>query len=275
MTSTAPHHPVDARSVDGPGARLDADHAELFEASPDLHGFGGLHGGFELALLTTAMQRQTPPGMTLRSATAHLHRPVRSTVRRRTTAVHAGRSLVNHAGSLDVDDQHPAVTASAVFAAARRGGPTIDAPTPPAVLPPERCEPFAVPTELLPLAQHLEIRPTDGNRPFAGGPVPELTAWIRLLGDDRPPDAHRLVVLLDALAPSYAAVLDVPALVPTVELTVHPGPGIALARSPWVLLRARSRFGGLDGWISEHLDAWSTDGIHLGSATQLRLLKAG
>jgi hypothetical protein len=117
----------------------------------------------------------------------------------------------------------------------------------------------------------MEIRPVGHNRPYAGCPEPELTAWIRLTEDDEPPDAYRLLLLMDALAPSYAAVLTDLQLIPTVELTVRPGQGLQHASSPWILLQARTRWANPDGWMDEQIDAWDPDGIHLGSAHQLRI----
>lgn len=137
-----------------------------------------------------------------------------------------------------------------------------------------RCEERPRSAAFVPFARHTQIRPASGERPFAGGSTPELLAWIRLVGDDEPPDAHRLIVLLDALAPSYAAVLDTPAPIPTIELTVRPGDGLAGNTSPWVLVRATT-VATAGGWIDERLDGWATDGTHLGSAQQLRLLVAG
>ena len=104
------------------------------------------------------------------------------------------------------------------------------------------------------------------------GPTAELTAWIRLVVDDEPPDEARLVVLLDSLAPSYAAVLSTLAPIPTIELTVRPTAALASAASPWVLVRARTNVAGESGWIDETLDAWGPDGVHLAHGSQLRLL---
>lgn len=124
-------------------------------------------------------------------------------------------------------------------------------------------------------ARYTEIRPVGPNRPFAGGVEPELTAWIRLVDDDRPPDAHRFVLLMDALAPSYAAILTTPTLIPTVELTVRPAAMLAAASSPWLLLHARTHMASATGWVDEQIDAWGPDGTHLGSAHQLRLVVGG
>jgi hypothetical protein len=119
----------------------------------------------------------------------------------------------------------------------------------------------------------MEIRPVGPNRPYTGGAEPELTAWIRLLEDDEPPDVHRLILLMDGLAPSYAAVLTELVPLPTVEFTVGPAAGLKRAASPWVLLRARTHQAGADGWVDEGIDAWGPDGDHLGSARQVRLVR--
>jgi hypothetical protein len=42
-----------------------------------------------------------------------------------------------------------------------------------------------------------------------------------------------------------------------------------------VLLHARTRAASGDGWIDEEIHAWGPDGTHLGSAQQLRLIRAG
>ena len=78
---------------------------------------------------------------------------------------------------------------------------------------------------------------------------------------------------MDALPPSYAAILSALAPIPTVELTVRPGQSLARASSPWVLLHARTRAASADGWIDEEIHAWGPDGAHLGSAQQLRLMR--
>jgi hypothetical protein len=79
---------------------------------------------------------------------------------------------------------------------------------------------------------------------------------------------------MDALAPSYAAILSALAPIPTVELTVRPSENLPRASSPWVLLQARTRAASADGWIDEEIQAWGPDGAHLGSAQQLRLIRA-
>jgi hypothetical protein len=82
---------------------------------------------------------------------------------------------------------------------------------------------FTIPPEIVPFGQHVKVRPVGQARPFTGGPTAELVAWIRLLADDQPPDELRMITLVDALAPSYAAVMTAPGPVPTTEITVRPG----------------------------------------------------
>jgi hypothetical protein len=163
--------------------------------------------------------------------------------------------------------------ASAIFGAERSASfspVTLAAPPAP---PASDCELFIVPPDFVPIATYMEIRPVGSNRPYAGGSEPELTAWIRLAEDDEPPDVYRFLLLMDALAPSYAAVLTDLQLIPTVELTVHTGPGLQQATSPWILMQARTRWADASGWMDEQIDAWDPDGIHLGSAHQLRVAR--
>ncbi|MEW2621358.1 thioesterase family protein [Streptomyces sp. NPDC048106] len=255
-----------------PGALLRKPVSGWLPAQAHLRGFGGFHGGLALALLTSAM-REHAPGLELQSVTGRFDRPVDPGFGVDSSLVRAGRTLTVVRAAAQ-GEKGTAIEASAVFA--RRGEDAWQAvtPPPPAAPRPEECEVFAIPPEFVPIATSMEIRPVGPARPYAGGPVPELIAWVRLVEDDEAPDVLRLVLLMDALAPSYAAVLSTLAVVPTVELTVRPGPGLAGASSRWILLRATTRAAGPDGWVDEQIDAWGADGTHLGSAHQLRVVRA-
>ncbi len=257
-----------------PGAYLKAAASGgVLSPFADLWGFGGLHGGLSLALMAGAMAEHAPC-RTPQSATARFHRSITEPFLLETALGRTGRLLstatarVSSGRGLNAD-------ATAVFSAAGRGGGLPEAPPAPAAPPPGDCEIFTVLPEFVPVTTHLEIRPVGPGRPYAGGTEPVLTAWIRMTEDDAPPDAFRLMFLADALAPSYAAVLTEPVAVPTVELTVRPGPGLARASSPWILLRAVTHAATPDGWIDERLDAWGPDGVHLGSAHQVRVVRTG
>jgi hypothetical protein len=144
----------------------------------------------------------------------------------------------------------------------------------PAAPPPADCPIFTVPPEFVPFATRTEIRPVGSVRPFSGAASPELLAWLRLVDDDVPPDALRMLVLMDALAPSYGAVLSSPTPIPTVSFTLTPTPALARASSPWILLRAWTEAASSEAWLHERLDAWGPDGEHLASAEQLRFVAA-
>jgi hypothetical protein len=237
-----------------------------------LKGFGGLHGGLALALVTAAM-REHAPGRELISVTGRFNRTIDTHFRIDTALTHAGRSSSTVSGRIE-SERGLLLDSWAVFAAesGEVSWPAVESPIP-EVPEPEECEVFAIPKEFVPIAASMEIRPVGSARPYAGGKEAELVAWVRLLEDDIPPDVLRFIFLMDALAPSYSAVLTTLAFVPTVEITVRPS--AASASSPWILLRATTRHAGPSGWSSEWIDAWGQDGAHLGSAQQLRMVRGG
>jgi hypothetical protein len=255
-----------------PGALLRAASFDgLIEVGRDLRGFGGVHGGLGLALLTTAMQRQVT-GALLRRVTARYLRPLGDIFGIEVSVERAGRvmtALAAHA----VTDKGINIDATAIFAPPSQAPLPSVIPPAPAVPPPEECETFTLPAELVAISTSMQVRPADTNRPFAGGGKPALTAWIRLLEDNEPPDVHRLILLMDGLAPSYSAILQEPLPIPTVEFSVGPAAGLDHATSPWVLLRATTHQAGPDGWVHENIDAWGPDGTHLGTGRQLRLAR--
>jgi hypothetical protein len=239
--------------------------------APQLHGFGGLHGGLLLARMVTLASAEAP-GWRPRAVTGHFHRPAMERLALGVEVTRRGRMLT----SLTVQAiGGRGLTADAVvLLAADRGAanPIVISPPAPDVPSPEVLERFEVPREFVPIADQTEIRPIGPNRPFAGGNQPELLAWIRIVGDDAAPDIPRLTFLLDALAPAHSAVLRDPAAMPTVQLAANFGSEPAATDSAWVLLRATSTAADAAGWLQEDLDAWSSSGIHLASARQIRML---
>ncbi|WP_198653663.1 thioesterase family protein [Actinocorallia populi] len=244
-----------------PGAFLDAPAGGLIEADRGLWGSDGLHGGLSLALMAGAMSAHLP-GRALESATIRFHRPITEAFRLETELDGFGRTLPT-ATARAFTGLGPCADATAVFASAHTGGHRVVTRPAPAVPGPERCERLVVPPETMPVASHLDIRPAGPALPRSGGTAPVRTAWIRLTEDDTPPDFRRLVFLLDVPAPSR----------PTVQLTAHPGLGLSRASSPWVLVRAATRPAAGDGWTDERVDAWGPDGLHLGSARRLRVVR--
>lgn len=239
------------------------------DAPPALWGFGGLHGGLALAAIVARIQATEPAG-SVRSISGQFLRPIRGASVIEVTPGGEGASLSSYSTRVQAEEQTVA-TATVLFGVARRHVVHAIAPAAPPVPSWEACEVLRVPRELVPVAAQTEIRPVGMGRPFAGGSEPELTAWIRLAGDDTPPDVLRLIFLLDALAPSYSAILRSPQPIPTVEMSAHLTQ--QQASSPWILLSARTDGLTTDGWITEHLDAWDMRGQHLAHARQLRVIQ--
>lgn len=240
-----------------------------FDVPVDLWGFGGLHGELAVAMLVAEMGGHADVS-TLRHVSAVFHHGVRDRIGLVAAPVRTGSGIVTSSGSIS-GPRGPLVTATAVFGPAREAAQVALPVVPPGVGQPMDWDRFEVPREFVPFAAHTEIRPVGSALPFLGAAEPELVAWIRLVEDDDPPDVLRFLILVDALAPSYAAVLTDVTPIPTIELSARPGDGLAVAESPWVLVRARTTatFGG--GWLDEQLDVWGVDGVHLGSSRQLRL----
>lgn len=264
MTVTPPLGPAHALRGGGEGP---------VHALPGLRGFGGLHGGLAVAM---AVQRsRSTQGATgpVKGVTARFHRPVEGTVSIAAETTRRGRSV--QAVRFEVRGERGICIDGSLAVGHEPDGAAWPAVAPPMpdVPPPAACPVFAVPPEFVPIAAFTEVRPVGPHRPYVGGPVPELTAWVRMTEDDRPPDTARLVFLLDALAPSYAAILDTMVLVPTVEMVVRPSADAPSGGSPWVLLHARTTRATAGGWCDEHIDAWSEDGAHLGGAEQLRVVR--
>ncbi|MFT4099560.1 MAG: thioesterase family protein [Burkholderiaceae bacterium] len=256
-----------ARALDAaaPGAFISLDRSWW--------GFGGVHGGLALGLLTAAM-RARAQGRVLRQVSGHFRRALREPFELDVPEQGAGR-MVSWLDARAIESGRLAISATAVFADPGERNDHALAPRMPAAPPPMACPVFTVPEAFAPFSRHTEIRPVGSAKPFGGGAEPELMAWLRLIDDDRPPDEARLVLLMDALAPSYAAVLDTPVAMPTLSLSVMPGWGLAAAASPWLLLRASTDACGRDGWLRERLDAWAPDGTYLGSGEQLRVVMDG
>ena len=252
------------------------------EIPSTLWGFGGLHGGLALALLTHDM---TDPesGQQLRAATGRFHRPVREKVGSVTRTDATTRSTTSRSAYLFAPDapDSPLVSATALFGAPVRSthlhgsGPVPTTHRAHAEMPsvPSWTDAslFTPPPSLVPVSAHYELRVTGSNRPFAGGTEPRLTAWARLTDDERTPDPLRLLFLADALAPSYAAVLSAPHAIPTVELNAAITGAAAV--SPWVLVDAVTESASPGGWVTETISVWGEDRALLATVTQLRVIR--
>lgn len=253
-----------------PGQWLERPPQSAVEAPNHLWGFGALHGGLVLAALTRSSERETNDHGRLRSVTGRFHNAITGPFI--TTPVSRQRPGRFTIDAVERESGMLLASASLVTGRSRAASLTVVAPRCGSVPPPEDCEPYAIPVEFVPISAFMEIRPIGPNRPYAGCDEAELLAWLRLTEDDRAPDLHRMILLLDALAPSYSAVLTSPRPVPTIELTVRPAAGLDEAASPWILLHAQTLMASSDGWLYERINAWDRNGDHLASADQLRVI---
>ncbi|MGO2140013.1 MAG: thioesterase family protein [Leucobacter sp.] len=261
---------------------LTAPPFETREAPRELWGFGGLHGGLTVGAMVAAM-RETGASGSLRSVSGRLHRAVREPFVIDVTADAATRSTASLSAKLRPARAEgpqgpgssfpaaPLASATALFGSDAPAASPVLRPAAPAVPPWHEGGLFNPPPSFVPVAEFYELRVTGTNRPFAGGTDPGLTAWVRLTADDLPPDDLRLLFLVDALAPSYAAILSAPQPIPTVELSVHFTGERAV--SPWVLIEARTPIATAGGWITETINVWGEDLTHLAEARQLRLVR--
>jgi len=231
--------------------------------------WAGAQGGAVIGHALDAMADLAGPGVAARSITAHLLRPVQAPLSLAPQVLRRGARATAAAVSGTAGGRS-ALHALATFGA-DRDGPSVAGPPPPPVARPEDCPVFELPAELVPFGAQIEVRPTTDARPMAGGPDPELEAWLRLR-DDRPLDPAALCILLDALPPGLSATATEPAPVPTVDFTAHFSPGVGTAPGRgWVLAHLRTVDAGA-GWSVDDSTLWSPDGRRLAVARQARIV---
>jgi acyl-CoA thioesterase len=254
--------------------RLLDGHAVSPERLRTVYGFGGLHGGILSAMMLSHMRRAVDASFRPVELTTQFIAPTRDLPRVEVRVLRQGRRNAQVTATATAPDGSIVATAAAVFTA-RTDAPIthrLSPEPPPGVTPIESASPIVIDPQFMPLATAFEIRPATPILPYTGADDAQLCAWIRLTGPSPDPQS-RLLILADALAPSYAATLNVLAPIPTVRMTVHFTPTMRRVDSEWVLLRARTRHADDDGWLSESLDLWTPDGVHLASSTQLRIVR--
>jgi hypothetical protein len=230
-------------------------------------GFGGLHGGLALSLVASSMRRNVPEH-SLRSITGQFHRPIRDTFAIESRVVRSGRNA-GAVSATGTGSDGVCVTATAIFGSDQEPGAPVYAPGAPDVPGPESLPPLKGLDDKVPVLSQVELRPVGEVRPYVGASEPTMSAWLRIKGRDAPVDPYSVIFFLDALPPSYTAVLTQPRPAPTLEFSAHVTSSVPT--SPWVLVRSRTVRASEGGWLTESIDAWDPEGAHLGSAQQLRL----
>ncbi|WP_067538742.1 thioesterase family protein [Nocardia crassostreae] len=136
------------------------------------------------------------------------------------------------------------------------------------VAPPEDCDLFALPPEIVPVGAHFEIRPAAGPLPLSGSDRAWMCAWIALV-PELVTDAASLAVLADALPPTIFPTLTVPLAVPTVAMSLYAHTDLAVAPAQPVLVTASNVSTG-GGWSVDDVDIRDRAGRLLVQARQTR-----
>jgi hypothetical protein len=245
------------------------------EILPDWNGPAAPNGGILAATMLTAAEAElglgAPPPRTV--AAHYLEAPVigpaqlQVEVLRRGKRVSACEVRLAQGGRL-------ACSATFVFSAPRAQAATLGrAPID------ELPDPAGVPEFDLgrlpgapPLFRAVTLRPTLGAPPFTGAMAALTGGWMALRDDDAPLDPARLCALADLWWPAAFAVLDQPAAVPTIQLTVYLR-SVARAVSPPVFARFETRVIA-EAHLEETGELWSSGGELLVESRQLALLPA-
>lgn len=149
--------------------------------------------------------------------------------------------------------------------------PEFDDDPMPDVKMPEDCPEPPIPDEMVPdFSRNFEYRPASDFAPFSGAERARGAAWIRFV-DERPIDALQMPTIADALFPAVFAKLDAPAVVPTIDLTVHFR--TTLPRDyDWLLARMETKRVA-EGFFEEDGEMWARDGTLIAQSRQLALLR--
>lgn len=226
----------------------------------------GPYGGYVSAFLTRALIAAVDdPARAPRSLTVHfLAAPAAGPVEIAATVERAGRSLTFTSLRLEQDGR-PMALALGSAAVWRDGEPDWLELAMPGVAAPEDCPPLGGPP-LPPFTGNFEIR-------WAGGVqgVARNVTWVRPR-PAMPLDHLAITALSDTMIPAAFSRLGHPAIVPTLDLTIHfraPLP----AAGEWVLAAFRSGRSAGGAW-EEDGELWSRDGVLLAQSRQLAMMRA-
>jgi acyl-CoA thioesterase len=229
-------------------------------------GVGGPYGGRIMALLVRALAAAVDDEeRPLRSLSVHFvdaaePGPVEVTA----TVERVGRSSTT--ASLRMEQRgRPVALALAGCATWRAGEPEwLDAEMP-AAPPPEQCDPVERRGDMPPFLDMLDVRFV------AAGPGARNLAWVRP-GAAGEWDMESLVLVSDTWMPAAFARLGHPAVVPTVDLTVHVRAPLPAGEDH--LLAAFSSRAAAGGAWEEDGELWTRDGTLVAQSRQLALIRA-
>ncbi|HZJ26843.1 MAG TPA: thioesterase family protein [Acidimicrobiia bacterium] len=228
----------------------------------------GPNGGYLAAVILRALAATVDdPQRSPRSLTVHYASPpTEGTVRLITTRERVGRSLTTVTCRTEQDGRLVAL-AVAAFSAPRPGPEFCDVVMP-QVPGPEAFVPRPLPAEAPPIARRWDTRWAIGRPPVPG--APGTGGWIRL-PEVRSVDALVAAAMTDGWIPPMLGRIQEPAIVPTVDLTIHfrselPHPGLAPDAYVLAVFRTRAAAG---GFLEEDGEIWAPDGTLLAQSRQL------
>ena len=233
-----------------------------------------VNGGFQLALLTRAMDRITPFPDPIVVSGFFLRPGLPGPAEVRTELIRAGRTTAFTQASLWAGGTGGAggketLRATAAFSdLAAAEGPEFAGGAAPELPPPDECvilEPARA--RGISIAERFDYRYTETPGWLRGDPSgnPSAEFYMRFR-DGREPDLLSLPLFVDAASP---ALMEVGVQrVTTIELTVHlrarPAPG-------WLRCRSATRFL-TDGYHEEDFEAWDSTGTLVAQSRQLAIV---
>ena len=230
----------------------------------------GPNGGYLASLILHGLSQVVEPERTLRSITVHYQaRPSEGEVEIHVTLERSARSMTFVSGRL-LQEGKLLATAQAAFSARREPAETFSRIPMPEVPLPEDIPELPIPEGMMPpFAAHFDYRWALGSFPYSGADEALTGGWLRAKGG-RPLDALIIPTFADGWPPAVFSRRSGPALVPTIDLTVHVRAGETLPEHEWVLVRFESRHGAA-GFIEEDGLMWTRDGTLLAQSRQLAL----
>jgi acyl-CoA thioesterase len=236
----------------------------------------GPHGGYIAAILLRALIATVDdPGRTPRSLTIHYTRtPKPGPIEIEATLEREGRSLTTLSARMAQDGKTTAL-ALAAFSVPWHSPGADELPMPDVAGPDaERRSTPRLFDGAPEFTRHLVMQPRVGAVPFAGSGAPMQVGGWTGLPEPRPIDAPSLALFCDAWFPPSFIALDVPAISPTVDLTIHfrqPIEDAAVDPAALCLGIFQTRLLH-DGLFEEDGVIWAADGTVLAQSRQLGII---
>jgi acyl-CoA thioesterase len=244
------------------------------EVSPGWRAGRGPHGGYLAAMILRALvETVAEAARAPRSLTIHFARaPEPGPVSIRTVLERSGRSLSTLSARMEQDGRVMAL-ALAAFSVPWSGPEIAEAGMPQVQAPDAERQAgtmleFGAPQ----FTRHLVMQPRIGAPPFRGAEAPmDIAAWVGL-AQPRALDALSLAFFSDALLPAVFRRVEEPAVVPTVDLTVHFRDATPEANPHELCLVRMSTRVIHEGFFEEDGMIWSPDGRLLAQSRQLAVV---